>query len=45
MAVEVDPGLLRAARQRLPLLRDEKPLLTLHELSRILSEEHRHDER
>ncbi|GAB4400803.1 MAG: carbon-nitrogen hydrolase [Anaerolineales bacterium] len=45
LPVEVDPGLLRAARQRLPLLRDEKPLLTLHELSRILSEEHPHDER
>ncbi len=43
--VEVDAGLLRAARQRLPLLRDEKPLLTLHELSRILSEEPHHDER
>lgn len=43
--LEVDPGLLRAARQRLPLLRDEKPLAVLHELSRILSEERRHDER
>lgn len=38
--VEIDPGLVRAARQRLPLLRDEKPLLVLHELSRTLSEEH-----
>lgn len=45
LPVEVDPGLLRAARQRLPLLRDEKPLLTLHELSRILSTERPHDER
>ena len=43
--LEVDSGLLRAARQRLPLLRDEKPLTVLHELSRILSEERRHDER
>jgi NAD+ synthase (glutamine-hydrolysing) len=38
-AVEIDPGLLRSARQRLPLLRDEKPLMILHELSRIVSKE------
>jgi len=35
--MEVDPGLLRTARQRLPLLRDEKSLLVFHELSRIVS--------
>jgi len=39
--VEVDPDLLRVARQRLPLLRDEKPLMVLHELSRIVSKERR----
>lgn len=40
-SVEVDPDLLRVARQRLPLLRDEKPLMVLHELSRIVSKERR----
>ena len=37
--VEVDPGLLRVARQRLPLLRDEKPLMVQNELSRVTSKE------
>jgi predicted amidohydrolase len=42
--IEVDPSLLRVARQRLPLLRDEKSLMVLHALSRIVSKEPR-DER
>lgn len=41
--VEVDPSLLRGARQRLPLLRDEKPLTVLRELSRIVAQEPRHE--
>ncbi len=41
VAAKVDPGLLRAARQRLPLLRDEDPLLVLNQLSRIASKERR----
>jgi predicted amidohydrolase len=39
IAAKVDPGLIRTARQRLPLLRDEKTLLVLHQLSRIVSKE------
>ncbi len=41
VVAKIDPGLLRAARQRLPLLRDENPLLVLHQLSRIVSKERR----
>lgn len=37
VTAEIDFGALREARQRLPLLRDERPELTLRELQRIVS--------
>jgi NAD+ synthase (glutamine-hydrolysing) len=40
LTVNVDLGMLRRTRSRLPLLRDERTALTLRELRRILGEYH-----
>jgi len=41
LTARIDPAAIRWKRRSLPLLRDEKPELVLHELDRIVRERYR----